>query len=122
MAQEPTVLLWCDIDMSQGSRKEGRTITFNGRAMEMCSAHEASTPVSELDRLMDEFGRKEGTTTRVKKVAAPKVQEAHEVGDDDLICPFGCAPAKAKDGSMEFASNRGLRMHLTRYHRGEVPA
>jgi hypothetical protein len=56
MAQELRVILWCDVHQADDEREEGRTITFNGWAMELCSKCEAEYTIKALDTLLEQYG------------------------------------------------------------------
>jgi hypothetical protein len=102
MAQELRVILWCDVHQADDEREEGRTITFNGWAMELCSKCEAEYTIKALDTLLEQYGR-----PAEEAPAEPRTSSGRP------MCPYGCR-TKSPDGG--FVSERGLKRHLSMQH------
>lgn len=115
MAQ--AIVLYCDPHLVEdGVKEEAETVTWKGKSCELCAECLGTYVVSELDEVMEKYGRKadNGQVKRAKKpVEAVAAVEPAYYDENDLTCPHGC------NKGQPFKSLQGKRMHMTMRHKVE---
>jgi hypothetical protein len=111
--REVLIAIYCDIHYDNSEKVEADPILFNNREVDLCKECKEGLPIADLEQIISDYGRKPGSPpVKAKKKELFVATEA-----ENLMCPYGCTPSHGTT----FASPRGLKMHITRQHGGEMP-
>lgn len=127
MAQEVAILKWCDVHLQEkDERKEGQSLTLNGKEMELCTDCAQGTSLYDAYPLFERYGHRPSMEKRVfksptgKRVVPNGSPELTKDEEETLICRFRGTQYALHTCKKPKESTQGVKQHLSRNHLAEL--